>query len=75
MVISDVIEDAIEEFRELNGREPTRLRLGKLQLSALKSFAECYSMPGPLGSPSFESADGRRLPIDESPVGDELTLV
>lgn len=27
MVISDVIEDAIEEFRILRGREPTRLRL------------------------------------------------
>jgi len=73
MVISDVIEDAIEQFRILHGREPTRLRLGRLQLGALNRFAECYSM-GPLGSPSYESSGGVRLPIDESPNEDELTL-
>jgi hypothetical protein len=76
MVISDVIEDAIENFRILNGRKPTRLRLGKLQLGALMSFAERYSMgPSPSGSPSFESSDGVRLPIDESQLEDELTLI
>jgi hypothetical protein len=75
MVISDKIEDAIVEFRMLHGREPTRLRLGKLQLSALKSFAERYSMgPSPFGNPSFESSEGVRLPIGESPHDDELTL-
>jgi hypothetical protein len=75
MVISDKIEDAIVEFRILHGREPTRLRLGKLQLDALKRFAERYSMgPSSSGSPSFESSEGIRLPIDESPPQDELTL-
>jgi len=77
MVISDIIEDAIEDFRIVHGREPTRLRLGKLQLGALKRFAERYSM-GPaaqFGSPSYESKNGARLPIDESPYDDELTPV
>jgi hypothetical protein len=78
MVISDMIEDAIEEFRILHGREPTRLRLGKLQLAALRRFAECYSMkqPSPPSNspPSFESSEGMRLLIDESPHEDELTL-
>ena len=75
MVISDKIEDAIEEFRILHEREPTRLRLGKVQLAALKSFAEHYSMGPPLaGSPSFTSSAGIRLPIDESAHEDELTL-
>lgn len=75
MVISDRIEDAIVEFRTMHGRAPTRLRLGKLQLAALKSFAENYSMRGPIGSPSYEASDGTRLPIDASPLNDELTLV
>jgi hypothetical protein len=76
MVISDKIEDAIVEFRTLHGCEPTRLRLGKLQLAALKDFAERYSMgPSTFGSPSYESSEGVRLPIDESPSEDELTLV
>ena len=75
MVISDMIEDAIVDFRILHGREPTRLRLGKLQLGALKRFAERYSMgPSSFGSPSFESSTGVRLPIDESPLEEELTL-
>ena len=76
MVISDLIEDAIEQFLAMHGRAPTRVRLGKLQLAALKEFAEKFSMgPGPIGSPSFESSEGVRLPIDESPHEDELTLV
>jgi hypothetical protein len=76
MVVSDEIEDAIVQFRIMHGCEPTRLRLGKLQLDALKSFAERYSMgPSLFGSPSFESSEGVRLPIDESPSQDELTLV
>jgi hypothetical protein len=76
MVISDEIEDAIEEFHALHGREPARLRLGRLQMAALKSFAEYYSMGPPLaGSPSFTSSRGLRLPIDESRLEDELTLV
>jgi hypothetical protein len=76
MVISDKIEDAIAEFRTLHGCDPTRLRLGKLQLAALKSFAEKYSMgPGAIGGPSFESSVGVRLPIDESPLDDQLTLI
>lgn len=75
MVISDEIEAAIEEFRTLHGREPTRLRLGKLQLGALRRFAERYSMASsPWGSPSFESSEGVRLPIDETANEDELTL-
>ena len=76
MVISDVIEDAIEKFQIANGREPTRIRLGKQQLTALKQFAEYYSMGPPLsGKPSFTSSGGMRLPIDESRSEDELTLV
>ncbi len=77
MVISDQIEDAIVEFRATHGRAPTRLVLGKLQLAALRGFAEKYSMgPDPIGSPSFESgSDGVRLPIDESKLDDELRLV
>ena len=76
MVISDTIEDAIVEFKAAHGRAPTRLILGKLQLAALRSFAEKYSMgPDPIGSPSFESSDGVRLPIDESKLVDELRLV
>jgi hypothetical protein len=76
MVISDTIEDAIVEFKVAHGCAPTRLILGKLQLAALKEFAERYSMgPDPIGRPSFESSDGVRLPIDESPLNDELTLI
>jgi hypothetical protein len=75
MVISDVIEGAIENFRTSHGREPKRLRLGKLQLGQLRAFAEKYSMGPPLsGSPSFTSSNGLRLPIDESTHEDELTL-
>lgn len=73
MVISDEIEDAIEAFQVAHGREPSRLRLGRLQMAALKSFAEHYSMGPPLsGRPSFTSSKGLRLPIDESRLENEL---
>ena len=76
MVISDKIEEAILEFRTMHGRTPTRLILGKLQLAALNSFAEKYSMGrGPVGSPSFESSEGVKFPIVVSPNENELTLV
>jgi hypothetical protein len=76
VVISDQIEDAIAAFTGLHGHPPTRLRLGKLQLAALKEFAEKYSMGPPIsGKPSFESSEGVRLPIDESQAEDELTLL
>jgi hypothetical protein len=72
--ILDLIELAIDDFKASNDRHPTRMKLGRMQVVALREFADSYS------SHAARPANDKRWPmyrdilIDETAEDDQLVL-
>jgi hypothetical protein len=71
--IVDRIELERENFKTANGTDPTRIKLGRSQVRALRAFVAQFTSH-PDANRAFTSPNYNGLPIDETGVEDQIDL-